>query len=695
MIFNNSILEIIGWTLVHSVWQISLVGIIIKLGLFIFRNKSSRIKYSITLFGIGLIVLSTIFTFSNIYTSTEIISEPHNQFPIFKTLTLNTSEISELNVEEQIPFISKALLLVKSNMSLIVYIWLIGVLFFSIRFAGSYWYVQKLKLKFSHPLNEKWDVKFKTIGKKLNLRRKVQFLESSITKIPITIGYLKPAVILPVGLLTCLPFNQIEAIITHELAHIKRNDYLINLFISFLEAFFFFHPVFWWLSKTINSERENCCDDITIINSKESNALQRALIKIHKNQINAKGIPSGKSINIAAALYKNEFQLLKRIKRMKTKNHINHGKKGTLAGFALLLTSILIFTLSSAFGPRLADLPQQYYNDLSENEINGLLPESTNYEIEPEKLPAAKPIQASIQPANKFPDSTKTKKTDRQVGVRTKDTKSNVVMEFDDDMNLLSVKENGKELQGEKRKEYEKKAQKIKTNFEQEENLEKKEAELKIIQKELEEKQQEMYKAQHAYTEASSEYFKQLYELDTINYFLFNDSLLDNAWDIFEDQNTWKILELAEMEKHLADIYQNLPENFMEPSDYELFDEEKFKDLYNDQFDKLEDTFMELEKAQKLQRAELLAQMEDLEKIEDVDRLEFEGMLLESKITEELVNDKIIKVNDELRSFRLSEKKLMVNGENQSNKLKDKYIKLYEEITGGKLEGTMQVIIED
>ena len=320
----------IGWTLFHSIWQISLVGILVKLGLFIFRKKSSRIKYNISLLGVFVITLSTIFTFSNIYSTSEVISTSQNQIPTFKILSFTTPEISELNVKEQTPLISQVLLLVKSNMNLIVYFWLIGVMFFSIRFAGSYWYVQRIKLKFSHPLNEKWDVKFKTIGKKLNLRKKVQFLESHITKIPITIGYLKPAVILPLGLLTSIPFNQIEAIITHELAHIKRNDYLINLFVLFLEAFFFFHPVFWWLSKTINTERENCCDDLTIHYCGTKDHLQQALINIHENQINTKGKPLGKSINIAAALYKNEFQLLNRIKRMKTKNQLTMEKKAIL-----------------------------------------------------------------------------------------------------------------------------------------------------------------------------------------------------------------------------------------------------------------------------------------------------------------------------------------------------------------------------
>lgn len=379
---------------------------------------------------------------------------------------------------------------------------------------------------------------------------------------------------------------------------------------------------------------------------------------------------------------------------MKTKNQINHGRKGNFAGFALLLTSIIIFTLSSAFGPRFADLPQEFNNTLPEDEINGLLPELTNNVTEPEKISAVRPIQASIQPANKIPDST-----------RTSEEKTTIVMEIDEDGNILSVKENGEELEVDKRKEYEKGIQNAKTNLDKEENLKKKEDELNMLQKELEEKQKEMYEAQNAFTEVSSEYFEQLYELDTFHYFPFNDTALDNTWDLLADQNTWELFEnqdiwslfdLAEKEKNLEDLfhYQQLSGNFLEPSDYEIFDEEKFKDLYIDQIEEMEDSFMELEKAQELQRAELLAQIEDIEKIEDVDRLEFESMMLESKITEELVNDKVIKNQDELRSFRLSEKKLLVNGEKQSNKLKDNYLKLYEEITNDKLKGTMRVIFE-
>jgi histidinol phosphatase-like enzyme len=138
----------------------------------------------------------------------------------------------------------------------------------------------------------------------------------------------------------------------------------------------------------------------------------------------------------------------------------------------------------------------------------------------------------------------------------------------------------------------------------------------------------------------------------------------------------------------------------MELIDFEPFDEEKFKDLYNDQFAKLEDTFMELEKIEEIERVELLSQMEDLVLMQNDELLkieEFEMQELdkfENKMMKELKKDDIILNSNDFKSFRLSEKELKVNGEKQSNKLKEKYIKLYEEITNDKLQGTMSIIFE-
>jgi GWxTD domain-containing protein len=92
----------------------------------------------------------------------------------------------------------------------------------------------------------------------------VVLLESSLATVPAVIGWLRPVIITPVGMLTALPTGQLEAILLHELAHVKRRDYLANLLQTLVEGFLFYHPAVWWISGVIRAERENCCDDLVI-----------------------------------------------------------------------------------------------------------------------------------------------------------------------------------------------------------------------------------------------------------------------------------------------------------------------------------------------------------------------------------------------------------------------------------------------
>ena len=103
-------------------------------------------------------------------------------------------------------------------------------------------------------------------------------LESAIVKVPVVIGLLKPVILLPLGLLSNLPPDQVEAVLLHELAHIRRKDYLVNLLQSFAEVVFFFNPALLWISSLMREERENCCDDVAISHIKNKKQFIHALV---------------------------------------------------------------------------------------------------------------------------------------------------------------------------------------------------------------------------------------------------------------------------------------------------------------------------------------------------------------------------------------------------------------------------------
>ena len=109
------------------------------------------------------------------------------------------------------------------------------------------------------------------------MSRPVQLLVSSLVQAPVVVGWLRPAVLVPVGALAGLPADQVEALLLHELAHIRRHDYLVNLLQGVVEAILFYHPAVWWISGHIRVERELCCDDMAVAASGDVLTYARAL----------------------------------------------------------------------------------------------------------------------------------------------------------------------------------------------------------------------------------------------------------------------------------------------------------------------------------------------------------------------------------------------------------------------------------
>ena len=119
-----------------------------------------------------------------------------------------------------------------------------------------------------------WRARLDQLARRARISRRVVLLESCLAEVPVVIGYLRPAILVPVGLLAGLPAAQVEAILLHELAHIRRHDYLVNLLQMFVEGLLFYHPAVWWISAVIRAERENCCDDVVVATQGDAYAVR-------------------------------------------------------------------------------------------------------------------------------------------------------------------------------------------------------------------------------------------------------------------------------------------------------------------------------------------------------------------------------------------------------------------------------------
>ena len=147
---------------------------------------------------------------------------------------------------------------------MVVWFWLAGVIAMSIWSAAGWFIAQRLKRRSNRVLPEIWQSRMATLAGQLGIRRGIRLCESTLAQVPAVIGWIRPVILIPAGALINLSAQELEAVLAHELAHIRRFDYVANLLQSAIEALLFYHPAMWWIAKRIRAERENCCDDLAI-----------------------------------------------------------------------------------------------------------------------------------------------------------------------------------------------------------------------------------------------------------------------------------------------------------------------------------------------------------------------------------------------------------------------------------------------
>ncbi|HUS86981.1 MAG TPA: M56 family metallopeptidase [Bacteroidales bacterium] len=349
-ILNNIIPEQIqyalGWTLVHSLWQGAIISIVLGLILWFLKNWSARIRYYISFLFMIIFLLSGIGTFRRIYSeNTGTLHELPIEWKTFNNMQsgigtgiLKPDRSPEINALTS--FRTKMVDYLNRYYYLISGLWVLGIIILGMRLTGGFFYSNKLKrsLLFEVPpgliriLNE--------TKEKLGIRKAVKIFESKLAKVPVVVGYFKPVILVPVGILSGIPGDQVETILAHELEHIRRNDFLINIFQSIVEILFFYHPGLWWISSQLRKERENCCDDIALSVSKESITYARALLSMHEIVI---GTPSP-----AVAFNGNKNLLLNRIKRITKMSRSKFSS--TDRWMAVVLMIILVSGLSIVTG---------------------------------------------------------------------------------------------------------------------------------------------------------------------------------------------------------------------------------------------------------------------------------------------------------------------------------------------------------
>lgn len=325
----TSLAHSFSYAILYSLWQGALIYGILFVFLKSLPGLNARIKYNLSLSALTLLFIWFADTWESQYSKlkgvTVYISQggaPDNSVVgAMSPLTANANTPAHFDIfRSYLPFVSQ-------YVSVIVAVYCIGLAFMCLRFALNLARLTPLRTTAIEPPPAQWQQFVNRWQVILGISREVKVLISGKVNVPLMLGAIKPVILLPVSVCSQLTNEQVEAILVHELAHIRRHDYLINIVQTLVETVLFFNPFVWLISSIIRREREHCCDDLVLSCAADPMHYAQALTLIENDRIN--------SLSLAATGNRNQlFNRIKRIMEMK-KQDISHRR------YSLLLVAVV------------------------------------------------------------------------------------------------------------------------------------------------------------------------------------------------------------------------------------------------------------------------------------------------------------------------------------------------------------------
>jgi beta-lactamase regulating signal transducer with metallopeptidase domain/uncharacterized protein involved in exopolysaccharide biosynthesis len=267
-IIHHPLTHQIGWALLHSLWEGALIGAGFVVARFALRRRSANARYLAGCVSLTLLLAAPVLT--------AVLGAGHSAASATGTVASSGASAVAAPVFEPAGFGNAyaapsaatfgdwGLGWLGQVAPLLTVVWLIGVGFFSARLTRSCWQVRGMRIRDNELADAAWLATLRDLQRRLGVSRPVRLLKSGLVEVPTVLGWLRPVILLPAATLGGLTPSQLEAILAHELAHVRRLDYVFNAFQCVVETLMFYHPVAWWISRCIREERENACDDLVV-----------------------------------------------------------------------------------------------------------------------------------------------------------------------------------------------------------------------------------------------------------------------------------------------------------------------------------------------------------------------------------------------------------------------------------------------
>ncbi len=293
-LLNQPWTERLGWTLLHFLWQGILVAALYALARALAGGRiSARGRYTIACASLLAMTVAPALTYWWLGNSGQ---------------AARIGDLTDWGARQLAPGVAYSPVTDPWQQAMpgIVMAWFAGAAACSLRLLMGFISAAALRRSRHAPVLTEWQQTLDRLIERMHVSRSVRLVATDRVDSPSVIGWLRPVILAPVGVLCGLAPEQVEALLAHELAHVRRHDYLVNVLQGIAESLLFYHPAVWWISNQIRAEREHCCDDLAVAASGDVLVYARALAELE----------SMRPAHFKAALSANDGSLLRRIRRL-------------------------------------------------------------------------------------------------------------------------------------------------------------------------------------------------------------------------------------------------------------------------------------------------------------------------------------------------------------------------------------------
>jgi beta-lactamase regulating signal transducer with metallopeptidase domain len=348
---DSPLIQSIGWALLHFVWQGAAIGLATAATLRALDRTQANARYLAACTGLALMILAP---------ASSVLADRG-------TVPLESATLAAAS-GELVRSVSNA-----QALPVAVAGWMAGVVLLSIRLLASCIRVERLK-RATRDVDEGIARRVRVLAHRLGVERAISVGESALVRVPTVVGCLRPVILLPASVVTGMPAAHLDALLAHELAHVRRHDYFVNVLQSIVETLLFYHPAVWWCSRQIRIEREHCCDDLVVEVCGDRLVYATALTQLEE----LRGLKPMLSLNA------NGGRLIDRVRRLLSQTPANEGRSTLWALAGSLTVVVIAIVLTPVFltadAPRLPATPGQTASPLAR-------PQSPELPALPEPLP--------------------------------------------------------------------------------------------------------------------------------------------------------------------------------------------------------------------------------------------------------------------------------------------------------------------